>query len=93
MLDDKQTLSGTCSARFMTDTGDAEAALSRPNQSPDLSIEEIQACLNSLQAKSIRFPHVFLRLKHNGRSSMNWHAKARQLSAKLGELQYLNESY
>ena len=67
MLDDNKRYQVVVQLGVMTDTGDAEGVVIEVKSVPDLSIEEIQACLQKFTGEIEQVPPMYSALKHNGR--------------------------
>ncbi len=67
MLDDNKRYQVVVQLGVMTDTGDAEGVVIETKSVPDLSIEEIQACLQKFTGEIEQVPPMYSALKHNGR--------------------------
>jgi len=67
MLDDNKRYQVLVQLGVMTDTGDAEGSIIETKPVPDLSIEEIQACLQQFTGEIDQIPPMYSALKHNGR--------------------------
>jgi tRNA pseudouridine55 synthase len=67
MLNDNKRYQVLVQLGVMTDTGDAEGSIIETKPVPDLSIEEIQACLQQFTGEIDQIPPMYSALKHNGR--------------------------
>ncbi len=67
MLDDNKRYQVIVQLGVMTDTGDAEGVVIETNPVPDLSIEEIQACLRHFTGEIDQIPPMYSALKHHGK--------------------------
>ncbi len=67
MLDDNKRYQVLVQLGVMTDTGDAEGSIIETRPVPDLSIEQIQACLQQFTGEIDQIPPMYSALKHNGR--------------------------
>jgi tRNA pseudouridine55 synthase len=67
MLDDNKRYQVLVQLGVMTDTGDAEGTIIETKPVPDLSIEQIQACLQQFTGEIDQIPPMYSALKHNGR--------------------------
>jgi tRNA pseudouridine55 synthase len=67
MLDDNKRYQVVVQLGVMTDTGDAEGVVIETKSVTDLSIEEIQACLQKFTGEIEQVPPMYSALKHNGR--------------------------
>jgi len=67
MLDDNKRYQVLVQLGVMTDTGDAEGSVIETKPVPDLSIEQIQACLQQFTGEIDQIPPMYSALKHNGR--------------------------
>jgi tRNA pseudouridine55 synthase len=67
LLDDNKRYQVLVQLGVMTDTGDAEGAVIETKPVPDLSIAEIQACLQLFTGEIDQIPPMFSALKHNGK--------------------------
>ncbi|MEY3288203.1 MAG: hypothetical protein RLZZ419_445 [Pseudomonadota bacterium] len=67
MLDDNKRYQVLVQLGVMTDTGDAEGTVIETKPVPDLSIEQIQACLQQFTGEIDQIPPMYSALKHNGR--------------------------
>jgi tRNA pseudouridine55 synthase len=67
MLDDNKRYQVLVQLGVMTDTGDAEGSIIETKPVPDLSIEQIQACLQQFTGEIDQIPPMYSALKHNGR--------------------------
>ena len=67
MLDDNKRYQVLVQLGVMTDTGDAEGIVIETKPVPDLSIEEIQACLQQFTGEIDQIPPMYSALKHNGK--------------------------
>ena len=90
MLDDNKRYQVIVQLGVMTDTGDAEGVVIETNPVPDLSIEEIQACLQQFTGEIDQIPPCIRRLSITVKSFMNWREKEKQSSAKPDESGYLS---
>jgi tRNA pseudouridine55 synthase len=97
MLDDNKRYHVVIQLGVMTDTGDAEGRVIETRPVPDLSMEEIQACLQQFMGEIDQIPPMYSALKHNGkklyelaREGITIDRKARQI--KIFELKLLSGS-
>ena len=67
MLDDNKRYQVVVKLGVMTDTGDAEGKVIEQKPVPELSIDEIKACLESFTGEIDQVPPMYSALKHNGR--------------------------
>lgn len=67
MLDDDKRYQAVVKLGVMTDTGDSEGKVIAEKTVPDLSLDEIEACLQSFTGESDQVPPMYSALKHNGR--------------------------
>ncbi len=67
MLDDNKRYQVLVQLGVMTDTGDAEGTVIETKPVPDLSIEQIQTCLQQFTGAIDQVPPMYSALKHNGR--------------------------
>ena len=67
MLDDDKRYQVVVKLGVMTDTGDAEGKVIAEKTVPDLSLDEIEACLQSFTGKIDQVPPMYSALKHNGK--------------------------
>jgi len=67
MLNDNKRYQVLVQLGVMTDTGDAEGSIIETKPVPDLSIEQIQACLQQFTGEIDQIPPMYSALKHNGR--------------------------
>ncbi|MCK5828858.1 MAG: tRNA pseudouridine(55) synthase TruB [Methylococcales bacterium] len=67
MLDDDKRYQVIVKLGVMTDTGDSEGKIIAEKRVPDLSLEEIEDCLQSFTGKIDQIPPMYSALKHNGR--------------------------
>jgi tRNA pseudouridine55 synthase len=67
MLDDNKRYQVVIQLGVMTDTGDAEGVIIETNPVPDLSTEDIQACLQQFTGEIDQIPPMHSALKHNGK--------------------------
>ncbi|MDD2658657.1 MAG: tRNA pseudouridine(55) synthase TruB [Methylococcales bacterium] len=67
MLDDNKRYQVLVQLGVMTDTGDAEGVVIETKPVPDLSIAEIQACLQQFTGEIDQIPPMYSALKHNGK--------------------------
>jgi len=95
MLDDNKRYQVLVQLGVMTDTGDAEGIVIETKPVPDLSIDEIQACLQQFTGEIDQIPPMYSALKHNGkklyelaRAGKTIERKARQI--KIFELNLLD---
>ena len=94
MLNDNKRYQVLIQLGVMTDTGDAEGVVIKTRPVPDLSIDEIQACLKQFAGEIDQIPPMYSALKHNGkklyelaREGITIERKARQI--KIFELKLL----
>ena len=95
MLDDNKRYHVVIQLGVMTDTGDAEGRVIETKPIPDLSMEEIHACLQQFMGEIDQIPPMYSALKHNGkklyelaREGITIDRKARQI--KIFELKLLS---
>ena len=67
MLDDNKRYHVVIQLGVMTDTGDAEGRVIETKPVPDLSMEEIHACLQQFMGEVDQIPPMYSALKHNGK--------------------------
>ena len=67
MLNDNKRYQVLVQLGVMTDTGDAEGIVIETKPVPDLSSEEIQACLQQFTSEIDQIPPMYSALKHNGK--------------------------
>jgi len=67
MLDDNKRYQVVVRLGVMTDTGDAEGDVIETRPVPDLSIEQVQACLQQFTGEIDQIPPMYSALKHNGK--------------------------
>lgn len=67
MLDDNKRYQVLVQLGVMTDTGDAEGIVIETKPVPDLSTEDIQACLQQFTGEIEQIPPMYSALKHNGK--------------------------
>ena len=67
MLDDNKRYQVLVQLGVLTDTGDAEGIVIETKPVPDLSIGEIQACLQQFTGEIDQIPPMYSALKHNGK--------------------------
>ncbi|MDD5319601.1 MAG: tRNA pseudouridine(55) synthase TruB [Methylococcales bacterium] len=67
MLDDNKRYQVVIQLGVMTDTGDAEGIVIETKQVPDLSVDQIQACLNTFTGEIEQIPPMYSALKYNGK--------------------------
>ena len=67
MLDDNKRYQVVVQLGVMTDTGDAEGAVIETKPVPELSVDEIQACLKQFTGEIDQVPPMYSALKHNGK--------------------------
>jgi tRNA pseudouridine55 synthase len=67
MLDDNKRYHVVIQLGVMTDTGDAEGRVIETKPVPDLSMEEIHACLQQFMGEIDQIPPMYSALKHNGK--------------------------
>jgi tRNA pseudouridine55 synthase len=97
MLDDNKRYQVLVQLGVMTDTGDAEGIVIETRPVPDLSTEEIKACLQQFTGEIDQIPPMYSALKHNGkklyelaREGITIERKARRI--KILELKLLTNS-
>ena len=97
MLDDDKRYAVTIQLGVMTDTGDAEGVVLETKPVPELSLEQIHACLQHFTGAIDQVPPMYSALKHNGkklyelaREGITIERKARAIT--LYELKLLNFS-
>jgi len=95
MLDDNKRYQVVVQLGVMTDTGDAEGTVIETKPVPELSIDEIQACLKQFTGEIDQVPPMYSALKHNGkklyelaREGQTIERKARRIT--IFELQLLD---
>ena len=67
MLDDNKRYQVVVKLGVMTDTGDAEGKIIEEKSVPELSLEEIEVCLQGFSGEIEQVPPMYSALKHNGR--------------------------
>ncbi|WP_020157901.1 MULTISPECIES: tRNA pseudouridine(55) synthase TruB [Methylobacter] len=67
MLDDDKRYQVLVQLGVMTDTGDAEGKILKVRPVPDLSIDEIVACLKKFTGEIDQVPPMYSALKHHGK--------------------------
>ena len=67
MLDDNKRYQVVIQLGVMTDTGDAEGIVIETKPVPDLSVDEIQACLKTFMGEIEQIPPMYSALKYNGK--------------------------
>lgn len=67
MLDDNKRYQVLVQLGVMTDTGDAEGIVIETKPVPDLSAEDIRACLQQFTGEIEQIPPMYSALKHNGK--------------------------
>ncbi|MFZ2312959.1 MAG: tRNA pseudouridine(55) synthase TruB [Methylobacter sp.] len=67
MLDDNKRYQVVVQLGVMTDTGDAEGTVIETKPVPELSVDEIQACLKQFTGEIDQVPPMYSALKHNGK--------------------------
>ncbi|MGZ8191191.1 MAG: tRNA pseudouridine(55) synthase TruB [Methylococcaceae bacterium] len=67
MLDDNKRYQVVVQLGVMTDTGDAEGAVIQIKPVPELSIEQINTCLQHFTGEIDQVPPMYSALKHNGK--------------------------
>ena len=67
MLDDNKRYQVVVKLGVMTDTGDAEGIVIETKPVPDLTIEQIKACLQQFTGAIDQVPPMYSALKHNGK--------------------------
>lgn len=67
MLDDNKRYQVVIQLGVMTDTGDAEGVVIETKPVPDLSVDEIQACLKTFAGEIEQIPPMHSALKYNGK--------------------------
>lgn len=67
MLDDDKRYAVTVQLGVMTDTGDAEGVVLETKPVPNLTIEQINACLQHFTGEIEQVPPMYSALKHNGK--------------------------
>ncbi len=97
MLDDNKRYQVVIQLGVMTDTGDAEGVVIETKPVPDLSIDEIQTCLQQFTGEIDQIPPMYSALKHNGkklyelaREGKTIERKARRI--RIFELKLLTDS-
>jgi tRNA pseudouridine55 synthase len=95
MLDDNKRYQVVVQLGVMTDTGDAEGVVIATKPVPELSLEQINACLQQFTGTLDQVPPMYSALKHNGkrlyelaREGLTIERKARRIS--IFELQLLD---
>jgi tRNA pseudouridine55 synthase len=97
MLNDNKRYQVLVQLGVMTDTGDAEGNIIETKPVPDLSIEEIQACLQQFTGEIDQIPPMYSALKHNGRKLYELAREGKTIERKarritIFELKLLTES-
>ncbi|WP_027150748.1 tRNA pseudouridine(55) synthase TruB [Methylobacter tundripaludum] len=97
MLDDNKRYQVVIQLGVMTDTGDREGTVIETKPVPELSIDDIQACLEKFTGEIDQVPPMYSALKHNGkklyelaREGKTVERKARRIT--LFELKLLTDS-
>lgn len=97
MLDDNKRYQVVIQLGVMTDTGDSEGSVIETKAVPDLSVNEIQACLQHFTGEIDQIPPMYSALKHHGkklyelaRAGQTIERKARQI--RIFELKLLASS-
>lgn len=67
MLDDDKRYAVTIQLGVMTDTGDAEGVVLETKPVPELTLEQIHACLQHFTGEIEQVPPMYSALKHNGK--------------------------
>ncbi len=67
MLDDNKRYQTVVQLGVMTDTGDAEGTVIETKPVPELSIDDILACLKKFTGEIDQVPPMYSALKHNGK--------------------------
>ena len=67
MLDDNKRYQVVVQLGIMTDTGDAEGSVIETKPVPELSVDDIQACLKQFVGEIDQVPPMYSALKHNGK--------------------------
>jgi tRNA pseudouridine55 synthase len=67
MLDDDKRYAVTIQLGVMTDTGDAEGVILETKPVPELTLEQIHACLQHFTGAIEQVPPMYSALKHNGK--------------------------
>ena len=67
MLDDNKRYQVVVKLGVMTDTGDAEGKIIEEKPVPELSLEDIEVCLQSFSGEIDQVPPMYSALKHNGK--------------------------
>jgi tRNA pseudouridine55 synthase len=67
MLDDNKRYQVVVQLGVMTDTGDAEGAVIETRPVPELSVDQIQACLKRFAGEIEQVPPMYSALKHKGK--------------------------
>ena len=67
MLDDNKRYQVVVKLGVMTDTGDAEGKIIEEKPVPELSLEEIEECLQGFSGEIDQVPPMYSALKHNGK--------------------------
>jgi tRNA pseudouridine55 synthase len=67
MLDDDKRYAVTVQLGVMTDTGDAEGVVLETKPVPELSLEQINTCLQHFTGEIEQVPPMYSALKHNGK--------------------------
>ncbi|MFA6164436.1 MAG: tRNA pseudouridine(55) synthase TruB, partial [Methylobacter sp.] len=67
MLDDNKRYQVVVQFGVMTDTGDAEGTVIETKPVPELSVDEIQACLKLFTGEIDQVPPMYSALQHNGK--------------------------
>ena len=97
MLDDNKRYQVLVQLGVMTDTGDAEGQIIQTRPVPELSLDDVQACLKKYTGEIEQVPPMYSALKHNGkklyelaREGKNIERKARRIT--IIELKLLDYS-
>ena len=97
MLDDNKRYQVVVKLGVMTDTGDSEGKVIEEKPVPELSLEEIEDCLQCFNGEIDQVPPMYSALKHNGRKLYELaregkiiERKARKIS--IFELKLLNKT-
>ncbi len=67
MLDDNKRYRVVIQLGVMTDTGDAEGVVIETRPVPDLSLDQLQACLQQFTGEIEQIPPMYSALKYNGK--------------------------
>jgi tRNA pseudouridine55 synthase len=87
MLDDNKRYQVLVQLGVLTDTGDAEGIVIETKPVPDLSIEEIQACLQQFTGEIDQIPPMYSALKHNGKKLYELAREGKTIERKARRIQ------